>query len=267
MHSESLIITKQLTPIATQRSRKPQNSASIQGKPTLITFTEKITINNQVITSKGKFPKEVENKFVQDKVKGTLESPGTSQRTDKACLEPEYHKQEALDTVVVDKTLKKIIPILPLTFQFNKNLKPEDWQGMDQVLQLHQLLKNIFQWSMDKRFNLESHWAELGASGQRICLKEIPFKDLIVITKGWNPNRKFKLLEQRETRIRENQATIQVIKEKLKQTEPTMIPSGSQGLETPNSPVDSHHSGTRRSVSKSHHSSQSQVVSSKRQGL
>ncbi|MBW0468915.1 hypothetical protein O181_008630 [Austropuccinia psidii MF-1] len=57
-------------------------------------------------------------------------------------------------------------------------------EDMDQGLQLYQLLKDLFQWSMDnKRFNLESHWEELGASFQKICLKEISFKDLMVITK------------------------------------------------------------------------------------
>ncbi|MBW0463657.1 hypothetical protein O181_003372 [Austropuccinia psidii MF-1] len=75
---------------------------------------------------------------------------------------------------------------------------------MDQVLQLHQLLKDLFQWSMDnKRFNLASHWEDLGASFWKICLKEIPLKDFMVITKGWNPTRKFRLLEERETRIRQ----------------------------------------------------------------
>ncbi|MBW0538566.1 hypothetical protein O181_078281 [Austropuccinia psidii MF-1] len=118
----------------------------------------------------------------------------------------------------------------------------------------------------NKRFNLASNWAELGASFQKICLKEIDFKDLMVITKGWSPNRNFKLLEERVTRIRENKATIQAIEEQLNQTEPTLIPSGSQGVGQPNSPVASHHLGTRRSVAKSHHSSQSQVVSRRRQG-
>ncbi|MBW0499627.1 hypothetical protein O181_039342 [Austropuccinia psidii MF-1] len=50
----------------------------------------------------------------------------------------------------------------------------------------HQLLKDLFQWRMDnKRFNLASHWAELGASCQKIFLKEIEFRDLMVITKGY----------------------------------------------------------------------------------
>ncbi|MBW0504478.1 hypothetical protein O181_044193 [Austropuccinia psidii MF-1] len=58
----------------------------------------------------------------------------------------------------------EIIPTLPFSFQFNRNLKPEDWKDIDQVLQLHQLLKDLFQWSMDnKRFNLALHWAEIGA--------------------------------------------------------------------------------------------------------
>ncbi|MBW0473394.1 hypothetical protein O181_013109 [Austropuccinia psidii MF-1] len=66
-----------------------------------------------------------------------------------------------------------------------QKVKQEDWKDIDQALQLHQLLKDLFQWSMDnKRFNLASHWAELGAICQKICLKEIPFKDLMVITKG-----------------------------------------------------------------------------------
>ncbi|MBW0493054.1 hypothetical protein O181_032769 [Austropuccinia psidii MF-1] len=87
--------------------------------------------------------------------------------------------------------MREIISTLPLTLQFNGDLKPEDWKDMDQVLQLHQLLKDLFQWSMDnKRFNLAFHWAELEASYQKICLKEIDFKDLMVITKV-NPDRAY----------------------------------------------------------------------------
>ncbi|MBW0489166.1 hypothetical protein O181_028881 [Austropuccinia psidii MF-1] len=87
---------------------------------------------------------------------------------------------------------------------------------MDQALQLNQLLKDIFQWGMDnKRLNLASHWEELGASFQKICLKEINFKELMEITKGWNPTRQFRLLEERETRIRENQATIQAMHQQI----------------------------------------------------
>ncbi|MBW0481021.1 hypothetical protein O181_020736 [Austropuccinia psidii MF-1] len=69
-HSESLITAKKWTTIATQRSRKPQDSASIQGKPALIACTGKITIIIPVVTSKGQFPKAVYNKFVQGTVKG-----------------------------------------------------------------------------------------------------------------------------------------------------------------------------------------------------
>ncbi|MBW0582939.1 hypothetical protein O181_122654, partial [Austropuccinia psidii MF-1] len=89
-----------------------------------------------------------------------------------------------MDTVVDGKTMREIISTLPFTLQFNRNLKPEDWKDMAQVLQLHQRLKDLFQWSMDnKRFNLTSHWEELEASFQKICLKEIDFKDLMIITK------------------------------------------------------------------------------------
>ncbi|MBW0524046.1 hypothetical protein O181_063761 [Austropuccinia psidii MF-1] len=102
--------------------------------------------------------------------------------------------------------------MLSFTFQFNKSLKPDDWKDMHQALQLHQLLKDLFQLRMDnKRFNIVSHLEELGAGFQKICLKEIPFKDLMVITKGWNPNRHIKLLKDITARIRENQVIIQVI--------------------------------------------------------
>ncbi|MBW0590890.1 hypothetical protein O181_130605 [Austropuccinia psidii MF-1] len=163
--------------------------------------------------------------------------------------------------------MREIISTLPFTLQFNRNLKPDDWKDMDQVLQLHQLFKDLFQWSMDnKRFKLESHWEELGASCQRICLKDIDFKDLMLITKGWNPTRQFRLLEATENRIRENQATIKAIEEQLNQTGPTQIPSGSQEAGQISSPVASHHSETNKSVTRSNHSSQLQEVSRRRQG-
>ncbi|MBW0477015.1 hypothetical protein O181_016730 [Austropuccinia psidii MF-1] len=117
----------------------------------------------------------------------------------------------------------------------------------------------------NKRFNL-AHWEELRESFQNVCFKEISFKDLMLITKGWNPTRKVRLLEERATRIRENQATIQAIEEQKSQTGPVLIASGSQGVHKLNSIVASHHSGTRRLVSKSHHSSRSQVVCRRRKG-
>ncbi|MBW0562215.1 hypothetical protein O181_101930 [Austropuccinia psidii MF-1] len=88
----------------------------------------------------------------------------------------------------------------------------------------------------------------------------------MIISKGWNRTRKFRLLEVKANRIRENQATIQAIEEQLTQTGPTQIPSGSQGAGQISSPVASNHSETNRSVAKSHHFSQSQEISSRRQG-
>ncbi|MBW0477227.1 hypothetical protein O181_016942 [Austropuccinia psidii MF-1] len=117
-----------------------------------------------------------------------------------------------------------------------------------------------------KRFNLASHLGELGTSCEKICLKEIDFKDLMVFTKGWNPTRKTRLLGVRENRIRENQATIQAIEEQLNQTGHTKIPSDSQAAGKISSQVASYHPETNRSVGKSHHSPQSQEASSRRQG-
>ncbi|MBW0488013.1 hypothetical protein O181_027728 [Austropuccinia psidii MF-1] len=119
----------------------------------------------------------------------TLVSKGTSQRTEKTCPEPEDLEVGTLNIVVDGKTLREIIPTLPFNCQFNRNLKPEDWKDIDQVLQLHQLLKDLFQWSMDnKRLNLASHCADLGESCQKICLKEIEFRDLM-FSRGSTPFR------------------------------------------------------------------------------
>ncbi|MBW0496774.1 hypothetical protein O181_036489 [Austropuccinia psidii MF-1] len=54
-------------------------------------------------------------------------------------------------------------------------------------------------------------------------------------------NHNKRLLEERATRMRENQATIQSIEEQLNQTGPTMIPSGSQGVDQPTTSVASYH--------------------------
>ncbi|MBW0579145.1 hypothetical protein O181_118860 [Austropuccinia psidii MF-1] len=106
--------------------------------------------------------------------------------------------------MVDGRTPREIIPTLPFTFQFIHDLKSEDWKRMDQFLQLHQLLKDLLQWRMDnKLLNLSSCWEELGEVFHRICLKEIPFKGLKVITKGCNPKRKFRLLEGRAYKIRQ----------------------------------------------------------------
>ncbi|MBW0492877.1 hypothetical protein O181_032592 [Austropuccinia psidii MF-1] len=109
-HSEGLITARKWTPIATLRSTKPQNSELIQGNPTLITCTGKITIIKPVVTSKGKLPKAIDKQFVQGTVKGT------SQRTEKACPEPEDLEEDTLKTMVDDKTFREIIPTLTFTF-------------------------------------------------------------------------------------------------------------------------------------------------------
>ncbi|MBW0568980.1 hypothetical protein O181_108695 [Austropuccinia psidii MF-1] len=95
---------------------------------------------------------------------------------------------------------------------------------------------------MEKRsLNPALHWEEIREICQRIFLKEIPFRDPMEITKGWNPNRNFKLLKEREGRISENQDPIQAIEEQLIQEDHTLIAEGSQEVNQPDSPVASHH--------------------------
>ncbi|MBW0488295.1 hypothetical protein O181_028010 [Austropuccinia psidii MF-1] len=141
-NSEGLITAKRWTPIATQRNKKPQNSASMQVKPTLSTCTGKITVINPVVTYKGKLPKSADNKFVQGTVKGrypnnikffdclqtlichlynseTLASKRTNQRTENAFPEPEHLEEETLGPVVDGKTLREILPTLPCKIWIN----------------------------------------------------------------------------------------------------------------------------------------------------
>ncbi|MBW0557267.1 hypothetical protein O181_096982 [Austropuccinia psidii MF-1] len=75
------------------------------------------------------------------------------------------------------------------------------------------------------------------------------------ISKDWNPNRKFRLLEEWEAMIRKNKVATQDIEEQLKQTGNTLIPEGLQGVKETDSPMAPHHSGIRKSAMKSHHSS------------
>ncbi|MBW0540243.1 hypothetical protein O181_079958 [Austropuccinia psidii MF-1] len=214
--------------MATHNTRKPQSSASIEGKPTLNTCGGMITIMKPVLTSKEKFTKAVGNKFVNCTVKESLQSQGTFQRKEQKFSEPQ---DLFLDTMAAGRTLRKMGPSLPFTFKFNMTLKPEDWKDMDQVLQLHQPLKELFQWIMEnKSLNLESHLEKLGESCHKIFLKEITFKDIREITKGWHLNRYFRLLEERGATIRGNRATIKAIEEQLNFKDNTPINSPSQGV-------------------------------------
>ncbi|MBW0493235.1 hypothetical protein O181_032950 [Austropuccinia psidii MF-1] len=93
----------------------------------------------------------------------------------------------------------------------------------------------------NKRFNLASHWEELGAGFHKIFLREISFKDFMEITKGWNLNKNFRIVGEREDKIRENQATIQAIEERWNQKDHTQNPSGSPVVvNQASSPVASH---------------------------
>ncbi|MBW0463469.1 hypothetical protein O181_003184 [Austropuccinia psidii MF-1] len=103
-----------------------------------------------------------------------------------------------------------------------------------------------------KSFNLDSHWEELQKGFQKILQKGISFKGPMEITKGWKPNSQFKLLEQREAKIRENRAIIEAIKGQWNGKGYKLISSGSHKVvNQPKSPVTSQHSEYNKSVAKS----------------
>ncbi|MBW0502713.1 hypothetical protein O181_042428 [Austropuccinia psidii MF-1] len=154
---------------------------------------------NPVVTSKGKFPKA-----------------------------PTHHRNKPEDREGLFKTRIPEREILrhstgwqstegnhahsSIHFPIQQKPQTKGLEGYGSSSSTWKLLKDIFQWSMgQKGLKLASHWEELGASFQKISLKEIPFRDIMVITKGCNTTRQFRLLQERESRIRENQATIQAI--------------------------------------------------------
>ncbi|MBW0499498.1 hypothetical protein O181_039213 [Austropuccinia psidii MF-1] len=227
-------------PIVTQTSRKLQNSASIQGKPTLIACTGKITIVNPGVSSKDKLPKAVENKSVQVTVKGTGHLGYNTGWEDTEG----NHTHSAIHLPIEQKPqtrglgeygLSSSAPPTPQRLIPMKNGKQE----------------------VQPNITLGRNWRKFPEDmSQRDTLQNSYGNE-----KGLNPNRQFKLLEERE-----NQATIQAIEEKLNKTEPTLIPSSSQGVDKTNSLVASHHLGTRRLVAKSHYYLKSKVVPRRRQG-
>ncbi|MBW0527071.1 hypothetical protein O181_066786 [Austropuccinia psidii MF-1] len=91
-------------------------------------------------------------------------------------------------------------------------------------MRVHKLLKDVFTWSMEnKLLTIAASWEEVIITTQKICLKQIPWMDLMEEMKVWNPKRNFKVLEERETRIRENQESIKDIKSSLYMEEPSQI--------------------------------------------
>ncbi|MBW0483139.1 hypothetical protein O181_022854 [Austropuccinia psidii MF-1] len=102
----------------------------------------------------------------------------------------------------------------------------------------------------NKIFNLTSHWEELWKGLWKIFLGEISFKDLMEITKGWNTNKQFKVFEEREAKIRWNQATTQPKKQPWSQKENIPTPSGSQGVDQATSPVALHNPESSKLVAK-----------------
>ncbi|MBW0463272.1 hypothetical protein O181_002987 [Austropuccinia psidii MF-1] len=116
--------------------------------------------------------------------------------------------------------------LLEVSFQikFNPEFQKGDWKDEEQVMQIQKLLKDLFTWSMDNRmFSMAASWVEVGITTQNICLKQIPWMDLMDEIKGWNPNKNLKLLEERETRIRENQEAIKSIENSWHMIEPNQI--------------------------------------------
>ncbi|MBW0479650.1 hypothetical protein O181_019365 [Austropuccinia psidii MF-1] len=226
-HSEGLMTSKRWKPISTQRSRKPQNSASIQGTPTLTTCTGKITIINPAVTSEGKLPKSVDNKFLQGMVKEDREGLSRTRRPGGGHLgnsggwkEIEgSHTHSAIHIKVQQKPQTR-----GLEGYGSRSSAPPTPQ---------------------RPFSMEHGQQEVQPriSLGIICSK-LP-EDMSQRDRLQGPYGNHQRLESHKT---------------------VQTPGGSQVVGQTSSPVASHHSGTSISVAKSHHSSQSQEVCRRRQG-
>ncbi|MBW0465706.1 hypothetical protein O181_005421 [Austropuccinia psidii MF-1] len=130
------ITAKKWTPIANQRNRKPQNSASIQGKPTLTTSTGTITVINPVVTSEGKLPKAADNKIFTRHSQRNLGAqrhwPGDREGLSRTrrCGRGHLGHSGGWQDIERNHTHSAIhIPI-------QQKPQTEDWKDMNQVLQL-----------------------------------------------------------------------------------------------------------------------------------
>ncbi|MBW0480712.1 hypothetical protein O181_020427 [Austropuccinia psidii MF-1] len=99
----------------------------------------------------------------------------------------------------------------PIFFPVQQTLQTRGFYRHQYISSAPPALKNLFQWSMKKKFNLNLNQEEVGEKFQKIFLKEISFKELMEITKGWDPKKKLKILWDRAVKIRENKATIKYI--------------------------------------------------------
>ncbi|MBW0495579.1 hypothetical protein O181_035294 [Austropuccinia psidii MF-1] len=95
-----------------------------------------------------------------------------------------------------------------------------------------------------KRFNLTSHWAELGERFKKICLK----KDILQRTYGNNPrlesHQKFQTSGGKGNQDKGESSHYQSYRRTADPHRNTQIPSGSQRVGKTSSPVASEHSGT-----------------------
>ncbi|MBW0561908.1 hypothetical protein O181_101623 [Austropuccinia psidii MF-1] len=83
--------------------------------------------------------------------------------------------------------------------KFHPKFEPWIFTDAEKVIKIHQLLKYLFPWSMDnKMLSMEASREEVGIEIQKNCLKQIAWIDLIKKMKGWNTNKEFNLLEERE---------------------------------------------------------------------
>ncbi|MBW0477955.1 hypothetical protein O181_017670 [Austropuccinia psidii MF-1] len=96
-------------------------------------------------------------------------------------------------------TNRELLPKGLSKIKFNPELQPGDWKDGEQLINIHKFLKDMFTWSMDnKMFSMEASNAEVGITTKKICLKKMACMDLTKEMKGWNTNKNFKLLEERE---------------------------------------------------------------------
>ncbi|MBW0462728.1 hypothetical protein O181_002443 [Austropuccinia psidii MF-1] len=202
-----LISTKKWKPIATQRTKKPPTSVFTQGKPALDTCEGKITIINPVVASKDKFTKEVDQKLVRDAVKGKSQ------------------KEEESDLFRTRRSGLRNYGVWKGT-QAN-NSHPAIYLPIKQEHQKRGLegygLISSSEMNTQGPVPMENGKQEFQPSITlgRTCSKvpeDMPQKDTLQGPHGNNQRvesqQEVRIPEEREFRIRKNQATIQAIEEK-----------------------------------------------------
>ncbi|MBW0577521.1 hypothetical protein O181_117236 [Austropuccinia psidii MF-1] len=111
------------------------------------------------------------------------------------------------------RTSIEILSDIPFHLTLNRDIPPEYWTELEEVLQIHTLIKKMEK----KRIKLAMQVAEFGTKNQKILFRDMTWVESMQRMNVSNPKRWHKFLEERASIIKDNQEVIQSIEEQWKE--------------------------------------------------